>query len=182
MYGDDWDYANSRLAGTVVRLADEPVFVHYIGEDMIAKLCKLSSLHEPFEEKADLLNLQPVPLGMCNFSGKANYLARIPMRKDWKQGLRKENFMSHSGIPHVLIPPDVLGLTIQGKYPSFDECVASFKDAEVVSVAWHRHWAITRTFDLMYKDEYEPVGKYIDGIYVLNDGFKHLQEALEESL
>lgn len=182
MYGDDWDYANNRLAGTVVRLGDEPVFVHYIGEGMVARLSKLSSLYEDFEEKANLLDLKPVSLGMCNCMGKANYLSRIPMRRDWKQGLRKENFISHTHIPNALIPPDILGLTIQGKYPTFKECLASFKDKKVESIAWHRHWAVDRNMDLLYKDEMRPVGKYIDGVYVLNEEFKHLQEALEESL
>lgn len=178
MYGDDWDYANSRLAGTVVRLDGEPVFVHSVGPGMRGVLSKLSDLHNPFEADAKGLDLIPVPLGMCNFKGQAHYLSRIPMRRDWKQGLRKENF--GSATVHVqLIPPEVLRAVIVGEYPTLAECFLLCTKKKVTSAAWHRHWAITADNRILYKNE-GPVGIVEDKELILDDKHRYLQEALKE--
>lgn len=179
MYGDDWDYADSRLAGTIVRLGDEPVFVHSIGPGMKSVLSKLSDLYNPFEHSAKELNLVPVPLGMCNFNQNAHYLSRIPMRRDWKQGLRKENFTSNT--VHVqLIPPDILREVIVGKYPTFNECLDMCAKKEAKSAAWHRHWAVRNDGTILYKNE-GVVGFTAGGEVILNEPYRYLQEALKEA-
>lgn len=178
MYGDDWDYANSRLAGTVVRLDGEPVFVHSIERGMKGVLSKLSDLYTPFEADAKALDLVPVPLGMCNFREQAHYLSRIPMRRDWKQGLRKENFACAT--LHVqLIPPEILRAVIVGEYPTLDECLAMCAKKKAMSAAWHRHWAVTADNKLRYKNE-GPVGIVEGKELILDDKYRYLQEALRE--
>lgn len=178
MYGDDWDYANSRLAGTVVRLDGEPVFVHSINPGMVGVLAKLNDLYNSFEADAKALDLVPVPLGMCNFREQAHYLSRVPLRRDWKQGLRKENF--HSETVHVqLIPPEILRAVIVGEYPTLEECFAMMAKKKIKSAAWHRHWAITSENELLYKNE-GCVG-IVEGKELILDGaYRYLQEALRE--
>jgi hypothetical protein len=179
MYGEDADYADSRLAGTIVRLLNgEPVFVHHVRGGMDALVSTLADLYTPFNVHAGELNLVPVALGMCNFNEGAHYLSRIPLRRDWKQGLRKENFTCDT--VHVqLIPPTTLRQVILGEYPTLDECIKLCAEKKVGSVAWHRHWAITSKGILRYKNE-GPVGIVRDGALALNEPYRYLQEALGE--
>ena len=182
MYGDDWEYANSRLEGTIVRLGEEPVFVHAVKRGMKAEVSTLINIYEPFEVNANDLNLVPVPLGMCNFGGIARFLSRVPLRRDWRQGLRRENFTSSVG-DHAAIPPDVLAAVIKGVYPSFADCIKNIKAGE--SIAWHRHWAIavegaTGEEKLMYKRNIVCTSK--GGVLLLDKQFNYLAEALEEAV
>lgn len=177
MYGKDWDYANSRLQGTIVRIGEEPVFVHQVQRNCKALVAKLKDIYTDFEVDMNELNLVPVPLGMCNFNDQVSYLQRIPMRRDWRQGLRRENFIS-SNVPHAAVPPDVLGDVIEGVYPTFKEALDKAKKG--VSTAFHRHWAIMRDNTFMYKRDV--VGVVEGGVLVLNREYQYLAEALEEAL
>lgn len=177
MYGDDWEYANSRLEGTIVRLGEEPIFVHAVKRGMKAEVSTLINIYEPFEVNANDLCLVPVPLGMCNFGGIARYLSRIPLRRDWRQGLRRENFTCSVG-DHAAIPPDVLAAVIKGEYPSLATCLGETKPGQ--SIAWHRHWAVTGEEKLMYKRSV--VGTSKGGVLLLDKQFNYLAEALEEAV
>lgn len=181
MYGDDHEYAASRLVGTVVRVDQEPVFVHEIRRGMKAVVCNLANLRENYVVDADKLNLEPVPLGMCNYSGVVSYLARVPMRRDWKQGLRKGNFVSLCGLDAGTIPPDVLGNVIKGVYPTFKECVDKIKKGEAKQMAWSREWAIDNDNNIIHKYD-GVVGVLRKGIPDLKAEFMYLREALQEKL
>jgi hypothetical protein len=178
MYGDDWEYANSRLNGTIVRLGDDPVFVHSVNRGMVADLAKLDDIYNNYQADARELNLVPVPLGMCNFEGTISYLSRIPMRRDWRQGLRRENFTS-SGVNHAAIPPHELDKVIRGQYPTCQEALVMI-DKGVLGVAWARHWGVTKDGRLHYK--WDVVGKRVGERFVLDDPYRHLYEALEEAV
>lgn len=178
MYGDDWEYANSRLNGTIVRLKEEPVFVHNIGRGMKAEVSTLEDVYTAFFADAHDLDLVPVPLGMCNFDGVAAYLSRVPLRRDWRQGLRRENFISSVG-DHAKIPPNILAKVIKGVYPTLKECLEKVK-GEDASAAWCRHWAVTSHEKLVYKRSI--VGTSAGGILLLDKQFSYLAEALEEAV
>lgn len=178
MYGNDWEYANSRLEGTIVRLGEEPVFVHRVGPEMKAEISTLENIYEPFIVNANELNLVPVPLGMCNFNKDICYLSRVPLRRDWRQGLRRENFISSIG-DHGAIPPDVLAAVIKGTYPTFKEAMERIANGEG-AVAWNRKWAITKGGHLIYKKDAVGINK--DGVLLLNKEFQYLAEALEEAV
>lgn len=176
MYGKDWEYANSRLQGTIVRIGEEPVFVHVVQRNCKALVAKLKDIYTDFEVDMNDLNVVPVPLGMCNFKNEVSYLQRIPMRRDWRQGLRRENFCSNN-IPHHMVPPEVLGGVIEGVYPTLKEALENVKKG--ISTAFHRHWAITKTSHLMYKRDIVGV---VDGdLFMLNRDYQYLAEALEEA-
>lgn len=178
MYGIDWEYAQSRLQGTIVRLGDNPIFVHNIGPGMKAEVSTLEDIYNVFIADAKEFNLIPVPLGMCNFDGLARYLSRIPLRRDWRQGLRRENFCSNIG-DHAAIPPETLAKVIKGEYPTFAEALKSVKEG-AKSVAWCREWAVTSDGKLIYKRLAVGVNK--EGMLLLDKEFNYLAEALEEAV
>lgn len=175
MYGKDWEYANSRLQGTIVRIGEEPVFVHQIDHKCSAQVALLKDIYNDFQVDMNELNLVPVPLGMCNFDNQVSYLSRIPMRRDWRQGLRRENFTS-SNINHALVPPEVLGQVIVGIYPTLKEALERM--GKGLSTAFHRHWAIQKDKTLMYKRDI--VGLVNNGVLMLDREYQYLAEALEE--
>jgi hypothetical protein len=179
MYGNDFEYASTRLKGTIVRIGEEPIIIGDVyGGDRVT-FAYLERAGEALVCKLSDLNLKPVSLGMCNFLGEATFLCRMPMRNDWKQGLRRGNFRSLCGAPAELAKPLDLWRVITNKYPKFTECLGSL--ADVKSMAWCREWAITKGHSLLYKG-YGVVGSYVGGQFVLDNDYKFLDESLEESL
>lgn len=179
MYGKDHEYANSRLHETIVRLGSEPVYVHSVGPGMLVT-CHLLKNDDVVNCKIDDLDLRPVPLGYCNYNKVACYLSRIPMRRDWRQGLRRGNFCSLSGYSADRIPYSVVGEAIKGEYPSFDKALIAI--GKVKSIAWHRHWAMDNTGRVLYKGGETPVGEIKGGVVELTSRHMYLAEALKESL
>lgn len=187
MYGKDYSYAQTRIQGTVLRISKTNIPV-YIVRVTNSGECLAIPIEQPWHdfEKAirvhvDDLNMHPVPLGYVNCAGKATYLMRIPMRRDWKQGLRQENCWS-SGRPFGEISMSDIKNCIMNVYPTFSRAV---KDIAVgkhpKTLAWHRHWAVTTGGIVMYKN-HEIVGKLNDeGIVQLDSTYHYLREALEES-
>lgn len=180
MYGDDWNYASSRLCETIVRLKGEPVYIYSVNPGMIAKYAKLDDLDNIAFCDANELDLKPVPLGYCNYNKNACYLSRIPMRRDWRQGLRRGNFASLSGVDAERIPYGALAKTILGDYPTYKAALDAVR--KVKSMAWHRHWAVDGALQVFYKGAIRPVGEVVEGVVQLNSRSHYLAEALSESL
>lgn len=181
MYGDDYEYANTRLAETIVRLGDDPVYVHMVEQGMRVVYQKLEDMDGDIKEvHIDELDLRPVKLGYINVRGGCDYLTRFPMRRDWRQGLRKGNFCAVGGVLDAMrINYKDLDRVIRGIYPSFDKAV-SLK----YSTAWHREWAVKKVDDaklLWYKGQ-KIVGTIDDNGPMLNEKFIYLREALQEAL
>lgn len=64
MYGDDWQYADSRLQGTIVRHDGKAVLVEGVGKKG-AIISALRKDAEPKIVKLDDLDLSPVKLGFA---------------------------------------------------------------------------------------------------------------------
>lgn len=180
MYGEDYEYAHSRLTETIVRLNGEPVFIHNVSPGMVVQYNRLDGNGDLALCKADQLDLRPVPLGYCNYNKHACYLTRIPMRRDWRQGLRRGNFISLSGTAAERIPYDVLRQAILGDYPTFAAACEAVK--KIKSIAWHRHWAVDCHGQLLHKGQEKPVGIVRNGEPELASKYMYLNEALKESL
>lgn len=181
-YGEDWEYAHSRLAETIVRIEEVPIYVYGVSRDMLVKYIPLSAIDAdaPLICHINDLDITPVPLGYCNYGKNASYLTRMPMRRDWRQGLRRGNFTSLSGVDPNKIPYTELGLTIMGSYPTFAMTLKSIKG--VKSMAWHRHWALDNGGSVFYKGSSLPVGTIANGCVELDSRHHYLAEALKESL
>lgn len=179
MYGDDYQYAASRLDGTIVRTAEGTVvLVERVHEDGVCSCIDLASdlrLYRPLNS----LNLKPVPLGFVNHRNKVHYVTRVPRRGDYRQGLRKEN-------SQVLVgnyPPfHVIVNTITNQFPSFDNAIALSSKYADNSCAWHRHWAVRNGKTLLYKGfgQVGEIGK--DRSFKLQKEFEYLKEYLMECL
>lgn len=180
MYGEDWSYASSRLSETIVRLKGEPVYIYSVHSGMSAKYAKLSDLDNIAFCHVDELDLKPVPLGYCNYNKTACYLARIPMRRDWRQGLRRGNFTSLSGVDAERIPYESLRKTILGEYPTYTASLDAVR--KVKSMAWHRHWAVDNDLQVFHKGAVRPVGQVVNGVVELTSRSLYLAEALSESV
>lgn len=184
MYKGDWEYANSRLAHTVVRHKIEPYHVDHVTPDGMANGYYLKDIRD--EPKyinllLEHLNLEPVTLGYVNYRCQASYTVRVPCRNDWRQGLRRKTLRSLSGLPTQYIHLSSLCHTIKNIYPSFEECLKLFNKEGVKSIAWCRGFAIVPHGALEYKGT-SKVGSIVEGKPVLEDNYVHLQEVLEESL
>lgn len=188
MYGKDYEYASTRLDGTLVRLAGtgEPVMVQTVsvlGTVTVTPYGKSRDTHE-YYVKLDELDVHPVPLGYVNCGGDATYISRMPMRRDYKQGLRGNNAWS-SGRNFDALPHAAVRNCIMGRYPTFEK---AWKDVQIgpnavrmKMLAWGRRWAVRSDGVIYYRGE-EIVGQVVDGKPMLLAGYTYLQELLEESL
>jgi hypothetical protein len=178
MYGKDYAYAATRLNGTIVRDKDGEPF-HVINVDVtgdaVGYLLKGGSINNtPVHRRVDDLNVQPVHLGYVNHEGGGvTYIRRMPLRRDWKQGLRSEQCVS-SNIRLNGMDWKELRKTILGEFIPFKRAIKyNF------GVAFHRHWAVNRK-RLYYKNK--QVGIIHEDNPVLNDEHQYLKEYLQECL
>jgi len=187
-------YAANRLVGTIVRHKDKAISVQVVGNRVVAiKLIGGEQIEFPYKE----LDINPVPLGYANIGGKALYISRIPLRNDWKQGLRPKNMRYSLSKPNngeieeedLLrreLPNDVIGKTIEGIYPSYDDVVRAIANPgkKLQSMAYDRNFAIGVDGSIFHKGKYT-VGTMIDAarrVFRLKDEFWWAKEALEETL
>lgn len=190
MYGKDYGYAQTRIQGTILRIqkSGEPVYVASVSNDGTCVVIPIEHSHLTMDHAVrvgvDDLDMHPVSLGYVNVAGEATYLMRIPMRRDWKQGLRSENCYS-SGRRLSQMPMKAVRSCIMNKYPTFKKvCTdieAAVKNNRVKTLAWHRNWALRSDTTVFYKN-LRVVGRLVGGAVVLDKGNEHLKECLEESM
>ncbi|MGL5323574.1 MAG: hypothetical protein ACRC91_02435 [Aeromonas sp.] len=179
MYDGDFEYANSRLCDSVVRLDDVPVMVHAVNRDGTVAG---SSLTDGKEIRCNLedLNLVPVELGYVNYDGHAHYVMRKPVRRDWRQGLRHNNMISDT-IPVPHLPWAAIAKAINNNYPTFEQARLMLKGKRGMhSIAWCRDFAIIKGWEVKHCGD--KVGKVVGEKVVLDEAFQYLKEALEETL
>lgn len=180
MYGNDYEYANSRLEGTVVRLKGKPVYISSVGQEMTANVSYLTSIEEIFKVTVDELDLKPVPLGYCNRRGSTSYLMRMPMRRDWRQGTRIANMRAEGAFPPDVLAYKELDPVIRGEYPTLKECLEFVGQRGGRTMAWCREWAVGSDSQLFHKSEL--VGSIVDGVPTLDKTNSYLSQALGEVL
>lgn len=157
-YGMDWDYARSRLKGSVIKYLGKPVFVDAYYDNHVVNMCYLGDDFW-FVEKfsPETFDLSPVKLGYSNIMLGITYLARIPARY-WKQGLTQETLFSST--QPVSITSREVRDTILGVYPKISACCESILCEESNARAFSRNFALGRekdsTFKLLFREK--PVG------------------------
>ena len=180
MYGEDWEYAASRLADSLVMHNGQPFMVMDITPGMEAIGNYLASGEEAIVPAVEL-DLIPVQLGYVNCVKTAYYACRTPARR-YKQGLRKDNLIC-TGLNGMYIDLGLRKLcdTILNRFPTFKECVSGVKAYK--SVAWHRDWAMDNA-GLVYYRGSDIVGRVVKGgeqtHVVLDESYSYLLEALVE--
>lgn len=175
------EYARTRLVGTIVRLKDNGRAVHI--EDMSSKTAYFHYLTDEIR-KQDACNLTdlditPVELGYINFNGDVYYLTRMPMRRDWRQGLRQMSCMTPTN-KRIDVPMSAIGKAIENIYPKFNEAI-TWVGKGFTSAAFSRNFAVTNKNTIQYKERFD-VGVIDGDNYLLEPKFEWVREALEEEL
>ena len=186
MYDKDYEYANSRLEGTIVRNGKQPVKVLCVNANgTVHAETVITAKRKEFH--LDELDLSSPPLGMPNTASGAVYLARKPMRRDCRQGLRSNNITCLN--KRIEITSRLIYGAILGRYPTLalaiDDCMT-----KGISVAFHREWSVSwdeRKREVVLNYKWHKNAGVIDpdtNMYELKDGedylFTHLHEALDE--
>lgn len=192
MYVNDPGYVDGRLRQTVVRLnTGAPVYVESVramevGEGLMVfyKPINISSFGSMRRESIEELDLTSPPLGYTNYDGKSYFLSRYPMRRDWRQGLRRDNLASSTdgkGLrPYTFSSLLPLVIPILKSYPSYKETVERVEDI-YTSCAFTRNFALDDRGRIWYKGR-EVVGKDKEGAPQLLEDFFWLEELLVEEM
>jgi hypothetical protein len=186
MYEDDIDYATRRLNNTLVRLQDgSPFYISRTFYDdartMIHHGTNLAT-SVPHSAMHSELNLEPVPLGFVNTSSDMVYVARKPMRRDWKQGLSHNSMITYGRLRPDEVNMKLLVQPIMQQYPTFARALQSLKGKKN-SIAFSREFGLTKQGDsliLCYRQH--PVGVVSDNGPVLYAHKSFLQQHLDEAM
>lgn len=174
------DYTRTRLLETIIRKGDNPVFVTNVYDD---EGIYISGYYikdnKPISGKLEEFNLQPIPLGYVNYNKKAIYATRMPMRKDWKQGLRTNNFVLGENRLDRSIKWSMIVNTVKNIYPTFQKAVDKVRN--INSLAFHRDFAIHKNGMIEYKGVLQVATYDFDtGNISLNKEW--IREALNEAI
>lgn len=147
MYGDNVEYARTRLLGTIVTYKGEPVNITAVVNDRKGVTCSYVSFEEEGVCPVDNLDLTPLKLGFVNTPYGTGFLSRMPKRHDWRQGLRDQNCNVYGDVPkRMLMELKSLRLTTKNIFPSIEEAIAK-------CTAFSRNFAVMKGGNLMYKNE-----------------------------
>lgn len=190
MYEKDANYAAQRLNNTIIRLKEgTPILVMDVKnskekENPEVTYQILGSKDEIFHRclyKA--VDVTPVPLGFALTNRGAMYLQRQPKRNDWRQGLRRANYVAAMGGDKRRLTDKQLRDCINGKYLNM-ELALDESDNLGLAVPWCREFAFKPSKNRMgihYK-WFGEVGTFVNDLPDLHEGFDHLNELLEERL
>lgn len=181
---DTVEYARSRLNDTVIMYQGNPFLVQTITRrEQGGKLVVVGMLIEreaPMEVFLEDCDIKPVSLGYVNYNKKAFYTMRMPMRRDWKQGLRYLNLIDVDGRQFNGVGYSVFVNTIKNHYPSFQNAVKSLSNCR--SMAFHRDFCIDENYNIIYKGLFT-VAKYEEGdIGSFTIQKEWIREALDEAV
>lgn len=177
MYGRDFEYANTRLAGSMVRDGEgNLIIVHRVsgqgrcevevGATGEVKTCKLSEL-----------NLEPLQMGYVNCHNRVAYIMRIPRRDDWRQGIRTNTMHILQGDNRPSLA--ALDACVKGSYPRLGVCIQRASEGHEMS--FHRRWALRANYELHYCGK--RVGSWNEQAQLtLQEKHIYLQESLERAI
>lgn len=186
---DDANYANGRLANTIIRHDKKAVLVsgvHLVSKKKPLQVVATELLtNQVIEDEIDNFDLTPIPLGYVNIDNpklhhKAIYMARQALRHDWRQGFRKEQAL-------FLVGPKqwdmkAIAKTAEGIFPTIEEARKSF-DGEDETIAWCREFAIDKNDNIFYRS-FGKIGNFIRDTkdYLLDNKFFWVEEQLRDAV
>lgn len=188
---DSLEYARSRLTGSWVlhHSAEGKKLVNVVGVDrhgrdnffIIANDIKGHASNGLYDE----FDVTPLLLGNVNAVNTSIYLSRLPLRNDWKQGLRSRNLKLPTEVQVLQRgEPTELYLSVEkelinGGYPPLYECQERVEDL-FTSAAFSRRFAVDEKGRLIYKNG-KVVGTCEDEPR-LDNAHTYLAECLEEDM
>lgn len=130
------------------------------------------------------LDLTPIPNGYVNTEVSSSFWCRVPLRRDWRQGARRENFSANAVGPFEFQDTFTmyhLEQPLANNYPSFNDAL-DLVEEQKHSCAFSRSFSVTEEGGINYKGRAR-VGQVNDSQSIrLNDDFYYLQEVLREDL
>lgn len=192
MYSEDnIGYLKGRLEGTIIRMTKcgTPILVNNIhrqgrSKNVLMYVNKLLYGHREWslEEDSvlfkDTLLKSPI-LGNVNTRRGSIFLARKPLRHDWRQGLRPSNVSckarGHVGL--IGLQPSYIAQSIHGDFPTFEVALQQAIDNRR-NVAFSRKFSIDKEKNLWYKES-KVVGNVGTDRPTLENNFFWLKEMLD---
>lgn len=186
MYEDDCDYAARRLNNTVVRLTNGNLFCVLTSEyNDAGKLCHLGDNYISGERELVLhsdLNLEPIPLGFVNTSSDMVFLARKPMRRDWRQGLSHNSLVTYGRLRPSDVNYKLLVQPVLQQYPTFTRALESLSGKKT-SIAFSREFGLAKQGNsILLRFRQHDVGEVKDGQVTLYPKKFFLQQHLDEAM
>lgn len=179
---DSAEYALSRLKNTFIFYDNKVIEVVDNEGDMI--IAKDTTTNKKVEVDYKELVIEPVKLGYVNVTNGVVHVARVPKRRDYRQGL------SHN-VLNIKVVGDAhiryfnyawLKGPILGKYPKFKTCLANVSSKKRSSQAFSREFCLVSKMGLVavvYKG-YETIGTVEGGCIKLYHEYHYLKERLSK--
>lgn len=188
-YKNDYDYANSRLSGSIVEFNSAPVYIFGVGDEGSVEYRYLGQnnirrYHSPLKE----FDLTPLKLGYINQEARRSfYITRLPSRS-WKQGLTMNHLVYGTAEPFRVNMDDRSFVNmLRGVYPSLHTCLELMVNQEAISLAFSKNFAFSPfkqgQCKLLYKEKI--VGDFNLGEHhlpILDAKHQFLRETLEGEL
>lgn len=185
----DYEYANTRLRGTVVFLGDEPVYIENVDEygDFDGGTYH-SWGYEELSGHVQNLDVNPRKLGLINGNRKTDYLTRKPLRY-YKQGLVKGSIKSRKF--NIDVNSFSFFEFLRNHYPNPVLAFRSVMLGDNFECAFCKELAFTHpiqnnSLGLIYQNiivGHAIMNDWSDDInYHLNDEYRFLQETLGEHI
>jgi len=187
MYDDkefDLRYVKSRLEKTflVYPPSDGMIYVEAVRPDkFIEGRTLLKTAVVPLKE----VRISSPALGNTDFDGEAMFVSRVPLRDDWRQGLRAKNIVClKEGRIERSVTFNLFSLAqpIFCKYSKVEEALGKVEDA-YKSVAISRNFSVSENYTLVYKC-YLPVGSFNNenGLLKVPEKNMWLKELIKEEV
>jgi len=146
--GGDKDDVRFRLSGTICRYKGRP---GYIGDTRGASvyfqdLVNQGEGYKVIDHRDGDFDYRSPPLGYMNYGGNACYLSRIPDRDNQKMGLGQHVIDARPSLEdrRSWFVSVEMGKCILGEHPSLEEALKLLNEDEAESVAFHRHFALSK--------------------------------------
>lgn len=186
MYSNDnVEYARNRLNGTIITHMGKAVEVIDVSFQGLKKPLEVVSTEiitgNIISDKIDNYDLKPVKLGFVNTKTSLYYIARMPLRNDWRQGFRKAQVAIKLQDGRGDIDMVSIANTIENIFPSIEEVREELKGKRNAMKAFCREFCIDAE-DHIYYRAFGKIGNFIKGTreFLLDANFFWTEERLKE--
>jgi len=180
MFNNDADYARSRIVSSYMKGKDKKDGLYKIldirGRSNRLDEAVIYTLNSDFQEKQlkiNQLNFSPGTLGYVNdrMSGSAMFVSRVPIRRDFRQGLRSSQLCyirngSSNFVTEQWFELNIKGLSrcLSDDYPPLSHVIEEVEEANI-DMAFSKNFALSNKYKLLYKG-------FVIGDLTKNDTFK----------
>jgi hypothetical protein len=186
MYSNDnVEYARQRLNGTIITHMGKAVEVVDVIKKRGNKPLQIVSMEvisgRPIDDTIDGYDLTPAKLGFVNSGGNLAYIARKPLRNDWRQGLRAQQVVVPFATKNFILKMQDVARTIENIFPTIDEIRDEFNGKKNGMRAWCRDFCVDDVDNIHYRT-FGKVGNFIKDTkeFLLDAKFFWVEERLKE--